>query len=427
MATAVIMPRQGQSVESCIITTWNKKVGDTVNEGDVLFSYETDKSAFEEKAPVSGKLLACFYGEGDEVVCLENVCVIGADGEDISAFGKGNAGEAPKAEAPKAEEKKEAGPVASAAVAASAKAENGDKQGVSPRAKRLAESAGVNPLEATPTGPEGRIIERDINTLLDNIANGKAVANGKAAPAAFAPAAFAPATAADYDEIKLSNIRKTIAKTMHASLSEMAQLTMSASFDATAIMKYRAGVKANGEKMGLNNITLNDIVVYAAAKTLVDFPDINATFNGEVLRQYHTANVGVATDTERGLMVPTVFGAEKLSLNELSKTTKGLIDEARSGRISPDKLSGGTFAVTNLGSFGIESFTPVINPPQVAILGVCGLTDKVRKGKDGQMEIYSAMGLSLTVDHRVVDGAPAARFMKALCTNLENFDQLLAK
>ena len=281
---------------------------------------------------------------------------------------------------------------------------------------------------ATPTGPDGRIIERDIQTMLDKGITGAPKAEEAAAPAAEAKAAPAPAAApapeAEYEDVKLSNVRKVIARSMHDSLANSAQLTLNTSFDATSIQRYRAGIKANAEAMGLANITLND---YAAAKTLVDFKDLNAHFLDDKIRLFKDVHMGIAVDTPRGLLVPTVFNANKLSLNALAKESKAVINEAKEGHISPDKLSGASFTVTNLGSFGIEYFTPVINPPQVAILGVCGIQTRVRAGKDGSVETYPAMTLSLTIDHRAVDGAPGAKFLKALAANLEHFEQLLAK
>lgn len=420
MATVVIMPRQGQSVESCIITSWSKKVGDEVKEGDVLFSYETDKSSFDEVATVSGQMLAIFREEGEEVPCLENVCVIGAAGEDISSLKPAAAAE----EAPKAEEKKETVEAAQAPVAATVATNNDGRVFASPRAKALAKKTGVDYTQAIPTGPEGRIIERDVQALLDKGIAKKAEVKVEEAAA---PVASAAAPAAEYTDEKLSNVRKVIARSMHDSLANGAQLTLNASFDATAIQRYRAGIKAAGEAMGLANITLNDIVMFATAKTLMDFKAFNAHFLDDKIRTFANVQLGVAVDTDRGLIVPTLRDANKLSLNQLSVAAKGLINEAKEGHISPDKLQGASFTVTNLGSFGVESFTPVINPPQVAILGVCGITTRVKVGKDGSVATYPAMGLSLTFDHRAVDGAPAAKFLKALCTNLENFEQLLAK
>lgn len=452
MAIAVIMPRQGQSVESCIITTWNKKVGDSVEKGDILFSYETDKSSFDEPAPESGKILAIFHEEGDDVPCLENVCVIGQDGEDFSAFAPKSddapaAAPAAQAEAAPAAPAATEAPVAEVAVAT---ATAGVAASISPRAKNLAAKTGADLLKATPTGPNGRIIERDVQSLLDRGltvsgaaasagyaaavegtgANGRVVLADLNAPAA-AAAAEAPVaatvTAAEYEDVKMPNIRKVIAKSMCASLSTMAQLTLNTSFDATKLLALRKSLKANAEKLGFANITLNDLVLYAVSRVLPDHKGVNAhCIDDSIIRYFNTVNLGVAVDTPRGLMVPTVFHTEKMTLNELSKATKSVVSATQGGTVSPDLLKGATFTISNLGTFGIESFTPVINPPQVAILGVCGLTQRVKE-VDGDVVPYSAMGLSLTIDHRVLDGADGARFLKDLCFALENIDVLLAK
>ncbi len=419
MATAIIMPRQGQSVESCIITTWAKKVGEAVQEGDVLFSYETDKSSFDEPSPVSGTLLAILKEEGDEVPCLENVCIIGEAGEDISALvGEATPAASSVAEAAPAEV---SAPVAAAPVAAVAAVPAGEK--ISPRAKNLAEKTGADLSRATATGPDGRIIERDVQAVLDaGYMKAEESAPVVAAPVAAAPVAAAP----EYEDVKLPNIRKVIAKSMHASLANSAQLTLNTSFDATKIMAYRASLKNAAEKMGLTNITLNDIVLFAVSRTLPEFKDMNAHFLGDSMRYFKDVHLGIAVDTDRGLMVPTVKNANHMSLNELALNSKQVISEAQGGSISPDKLQGASFTVTNLGSMGIESFTPVLNPPQVGILGVCTITRRIRS-VGGQDVSYPAMGLSLTFDHQAIDGAPAAKFLKALCNNLENFDLLLAK
>ncbi len=420
MATAIIMPRQGQSVESCVITSWSKKVGDKVNVGDVLFSYETDKSSFDEEAKVEGTLLAIFKEEGEDVPCLENVCVIGNEGEDFSQFApKEEVAAVEAAPAPEAKEEVKAAPAAVAVASAEA---GGEK--ISPRARMLADKTDVDLSKVVPTGPEGRIIERDVQLALDQGLIKGAVAETAAAPAE----TCAPVTldAGDYEEVKLSNVRKVIAKSMHASLSNSAQLTLNASFDATKIMAFRASLKSGAEAMGLTNITLNDIVLYAVAKTLPAHKDLNAHYLDDKMRFFKHVNLGIAVDTERGLLVPTLPLAETLSLNQLATQSKALISEAQGGKISPDKLSGASFTVTNLGPLGIESFTPVINPPQTGILGVCTIVNRIKKTPAGDVT-YPAMGLSLTFDHRALDGAPAAKFLKDLCANLENFDILLAK
>ena len=391
----VIMPKAGITVESCIIGEWLKNVGDQIKIGDILFTYETDKASFECESTAEGELLEILFQAGDEVPCLDPVCKIG---------------------------------VAGAAVATASGAP------VSPRAKKLAASAGVDASLATGTGPNGRIIERDVREL---IANPPAVAAAPAAVAAPAPAA-APAVAAapvaaapveaeaEYKDVKFSGIRRAISKSMTTSLHTMAQLTHNTSFDATAILNYRKALKAAGGDYA--GITLGDIILYAVSRTLLNHPDLNANMlDDNNIRLFNHVNLGVAVDTPRGLMVPTIRHADEMSLLEISKAVKQLAAECRDGAISPDKLSGGSFTVSNLGNMGVESFTPVINPPQTGILGVCGTIDRVRKGKDGGIELYPAMGLSLTYDHRAVDGTPAAKFQKELAFNLENFTVLLSK
>lgn len=419
MAKAVIMPKAGITVESCIIGKWLKNVGDPVKVGDILFTYETDKASFECESTEEGELLAVFFNDGDEVPCFTNVCAVGAKGEDYSALKPGGAAEAPAAkaeEAPKAEEEKKA-----AAPEATKSADGSLK--VSPRARTLAEKAGVDPRYAEATGPDGRIIERDIRRLMET---GMPVVEETAAPAAKAEA---PAAAAkpesEYEDVKLPGIRKVIAKSMMSSLHGMAQLTHHHSFDATSIQSFRRECKAAGGDVG--GITLGDMVLYAVSRTLVNWKDLNANMIGDdTIRYFRHVNLGVAVDTPRGLMVPTIFNADTKSLLEISKEVKQLAEAARSGAISPDLLTGGSFTVSNLGSTGVEMFTPVINPPQTAILGVCGITQRVRE-ENGQIKLYPAMGLSLTYDHRAVDGSPASKFVSELCKNLEKFTLLLAK
>lgn len=414
MPKAVIMPKAGITVESCIIGTWEKKVGDQVKVGDILFTYETDKASFECESTEEGTLLEIFFGDGEEVECLLNVCAIGEPGEDCSALRPNSAAAAPAPEAAPEKAEEKAAPEVSAPVAtATATAE--DATAISPRAKKLAERTGVDAANATPTGPNGRVIERDVRNLIDNPATAKA------------PAAKTEVVAEqEYTDVKFSGIRRAISKSMSNSLATAAQLTHNTTFDATNILSYRKMLKnSEGDLAG---ITLGDIVLYAVSRTLLNHPDLNANMlDGENIRLFKHVNLGVAVDTPRGLMVPTIFNADQKSLLEISKEVKQLAKECRDGNISPDKLSGGTFTVSNLGSLGVETFTPVINAPQTGILGVCKSVERVRRGPNGEIEIYPAMGLSLTYDHRAVDGSPASRFQKELGENLENFTVLLAK
>ncbi len=460
MANVVIMPRQGQSVEACIITSWQKKKGEQVALGDVLFSYETDKSSFDEVSQFSGVVLGIFANEGDVVPCLEPVCVIGEEGEDVSSLFTGSTTDESlskleknptAAVEPEQDCASEKPPVAPLAVRADGRVF------ISPRAKNLALESGVDMTKVVPTGPHGRIIERDINAALDNgfVATTADVENYLAGimpyEAEEEPVSPVPDEAASVEDVEkveetmsavqsaetasfaaeppkyvdepLSGVRRVIARTMHSSLSEMAQLTLNSSFNAASILALRAKLKEKGGDLGLGRVTITDMILYAVSRVLPKYPEINANLLDGVMRKYKNANVALAVDTERGLLVPVIFSAEKLSLGEISAKSKVLAEKARDGKCLPDEMNGGSFTVSNLGSLGVESFTPVINPPQTAILGVCCVTNRL----DNEGKVYPAMGLSLTFDHRAVDGAPAARFLKELCLSLENFDLLLCK
>ena len=425
VATAVIMPKAGITVESCIIGSWEKKVGDSVKLGDVLFTYETDKASFECESTAEGELLEIFFGDGDEVPCLTNVCAIGKAGDDTASLRPNGASAA--ATTATAAAAAPAAPVSSAPSAPAAPAAGAP---VSPRARKLAETAGVDAALAAGSGPNGRIIERDIRRLMEEGTPAgeepaPAVSAAPAAPASAAPA-FAAAETPEYEDVKFSGIRRAISKSMKASLANMAQLTHNFSFDATAILNYRKLLKASGGDLA--DITLGDIILYAVSRTVLSCPDLNAhMLDDNNIRLFKHVNLGVAVDTPRGLMVPTIFHADEKSLLEISREVKELAAACRTGAISPDKLSGASFTVSNLGSFGVESFTPVINPPQTGIIGVCTTVDRPRKAADGSVQLYPAMTLSLTYDHRAVDGAPASRMMQGLCRDLEHFTTLLAK
>ena len=320
MAFPIIMPRQGQSVESCIIAKWFKKKGDAVAIGDPLFSYETDKAAFDEESKVAGTILEIFANEGDDVPVLTNVCVIGNPGEDISAFapaGSASSGAAAivsssAAPVAAATPLSSAAPAAVAPAASHAAPATGSAEGplaISPRAKNLAERSNVDYRFAEGTGPHGRVIERDIESLkahgslvtsaardalgdarvagsglggrittadLASIASTAASATGSRAIVAGGSTQAAAGT--DYEEVKITNIRKVIAKAMFASISTTCQLTLNASFDASEIMAFRKKIKENKDALGLENITLNDIVVYSVSRTLLAHRDLNAHF-----------------------------------------------------------------------------------------------------------------------------------------------------
>ena len=407
MANGVVMPKAGISVESCIVGQWRKKIGDEVEKGEILFDYETDKAVFECESTESGTLLAIFYEAGDEVKCLEVVCAIGKPGEDTSDL-------QPKAIENKTKETvkstktvNQVGPLPVSDQPAKA---------VSPRARALGRRLGIDLNRVSPSGPDGRIIERDIIAYSQNNGIGRRdISADTKEEAVFIAPEF------KYSEEKLSQPRKVIAATMYRSLSETAQLTHHHSFDATKLLAARKEFK-RAEK----NISLNDLMMLAVIDTLVQYRNLNSWFVDERIIKFAGVHLGMAVDTPRGLLVPTIFNAESMSLEELAKNAHDLADKAISGAISPDLLKGGSFTVSNLGGFGVEMFTPIINPPQVAILGVCTITDRVKEGEAG-LTIYPAMGLSLTYDHRVIDGADAARFMQALVKILTDIDVLIER
>ena len=420
-AVAVIMPRQGNTVESCIINEFKKQPGDSVAVGDVLFTYETDKAAFEATAEVAGTLLGYFWEEGDDVPCLYNVCAIGNPGDDFEYLRPTEDGNPDLSAAPV----EEAAPAAEAAPApAAAPAANAGKLKISPRAGKLADANGVDLTKVVPTGPDGRIIERDVQAA---IAAGFVVGASAAAPAA---AVELGVPCDDSYTEPMSNMRKVIARSMTASLSTMAQLTHNISCDATEIKAARALYKARGEAFGMEKISINDIVMYVVARTLTmpEHRALNANLidDGKTMKYFKGVHLGMAVDTDRGLMVPTIFNADKMTLKQLSDTAKKLARECKEGKINPDYLKGASFCVSNIGVYGIESFTPVINPPQTGILGVCAIKDAFRM-VDGQIQVYPSMGLSLTYDHRALDGSPASKFLRDLKTNLENFNLIIAR
>lgn len=458
MATPIIMPRQGQSVESCIIAKWHKKKGDYVKTGDTLFSYETDKAAFDEEAKIDGVILEIFFGEGDDVPVLTNVCVIGDPGESFVEFNPTlNSASTPEPFMKMVEIGNQASvmEIASLPVVtppATAGFDADQKIKISPRAKNLAEKTGVDYRFSIPSGPDGRIIERDIQALLVNGPKSTYAAQAEAPKTDLPESASGiggrvtvndlgrihvlPVHAADripsitaaegYQEVKLSNIRKVIAKTMKDSLATSAQLTLNTSFNAGEILSYRKKLKENKYQPDLASITITDIILYAVSRVLLNHWALNAHCYDDKILLFNQVNLGVAVDTERGLMVPTIFSANTKSLDEISKSVKKLAEECQTGSISPDLLQGGTFTVTNLGTFGIESFTPVLNPPQTGILGVNTIVYQPQESK-GIISLYPSLGLSLTFDHRAIDGAPAARFLQELKNYLENFSTLLAK
>ncbi|MCR4571650.1 MAG: 2-oxo acid dehydrogenase subunit E2 [Bacteroidales bacterium] len=464
MAQVVIMPKQGQSVESCIVSEFKKKVGDSVKVGDVLFGYETDKATFEEESQVEGTVLAIFYKDGDEIPCLSNVMVIGEPGESFAEFapsaangdaGKGAAGGTEPSETHATLGTVRGGTVSAAngGVERSETVSEGSSPSAaaipgapaSPRARKLADEKGVNLDAVAGSGPGGRIIERDV--LAAAVAQGRlsGLAKAKMAEGGLIPGEGSglagtvkagdlkvwkpnhtdiPGEGTEFETVKMSNMRKLIAKSMYNSLQNTAQLTHMLGADARKLQALRKKAKKALEEGKIDaNITINDFVCFAVIKALQKFPEVNSHCLGDAMRIFKTVNLGCAVDTERGLMVPCVKSSENLSISELSKALKKLADDCKKGSINPDLLASeaASFTVSNLGGFGVEWFTPIINVPQSAILGVGTMTLRP-KMEDGKVEFVPYLGLSLTYDHRAIDGGQATRFLKAVATEIENLE-----
>lgn len=446
MAVVIVMPKQGQSVESCIITEILKKKGDAVKKGDILFTYETDKASFEEESPADGVVLECLYNDGDEVLVLENMMVIGQPGEEYTALIGGAAPALHEAEMPESTAAKSDTKIESSTTEPETlrKVEGlGYGNNISPRAKNLASLEVVNISHIEGTGPKGRIIERDIQAVLENQPKLTPLARKIATEEGIQPqgtgsglAGTAKSTdllppptnetyGVDYNDKKISNMRKIIAKSMHASLQNSAQLTHHLGADARRILELRKQVKAAMELGKITtNITLNDMVCFAVIKALKKFPNVNSHFLGDTMRLFSKIHLALAVDTDRGLMVPVVRNADDMSISGLASQFKEIANACRKGSINPELLSAeaGTFTVSNLGNYGVEMFTPVINLPQTAILGVNTIIPRPKDLGDGVYAFVPYIGLSLTYDHRALDGGEATRFVKQIAVEIENLE-----
>ncbi len=452
MAEIVVMPALGNSVESSLISEWLVAVGDTVDENTLICAIETDKSSMEVPAGVSGVVLALLAEEGDDVPVKEPILVVGEEGEEVdpALLATATEEEAPaeaEAAAPAATESAAPAPAAAAPVRTT-----DSSAPVSPRARNLAHGQGIAADRLEGSGPHGRVIGRDVEAAM---AAGPGLTKG-ARPAAegFVPGATgsgiggrvtradlaalptaaetaeaaAPVRAASqdfpgsYTDVPMKGVRKVIAERMKSSLDNTAQLTLDTTAPADGLLAMRAKLKNAPEEMGLNKVTIGDLIGYAVVKTLARYPELNAHLENGVIREFDSVHLGIAVDTPRGLLVPTVRFSDDMTLREFSDQSKAVAYGAIDGDIDPALLSGGTFTVTNLGAFGIEAFTPVLNEPQVSILGVGTITPRAKQNADGTVGIENRVWLSLTMDHQAYDGADGARFLKDLTQAIANIE-----
>ncbi|NLD44245.1 MAG: 2-oxo acid dehydrogenase subunit E2 [Chloroflexi bacterium] len=454
MARVVILPKLGQTMEEGTIVEWLVKEGDAVNRGDILFEVESDKAVLEVESSQKGTLLKILVGADATVPVLTPVAVIGEPGEDISALlgESGGGGAAPGVPEPEAAVETAAAEQEPAAVAP--EPAPAGRIVASPRARRLAGEKGVDLARVTGTGPEGRIIEADVQAWLaaqpaatplaqrlaaregvalegitpagTRVTAGEvAAASRPAAPAAVSVTAAPVAAAGPGEVTPMRGVRAIIAERMATSSQTTAAITIHSEVDATAFVAMRESLRdALRGELGFN-VGYNDLLGVIVARCLVEFPYVNVQLTPEGIRQMPSVNLGLAVDSDRGLLVPVVRDAQTLGIREFARTFRELVERARVGKSNPDELTGGTFTITNLGMFGVDMFTPIINLPECAILGV-GRIRPVPAVVDGQVVVRQKMWLSLTADHRLVDGGPAARFLQGIARYIEAPYLLLA-
>jgi pyruvate dehydrogenase E2 component (dihydrolipoamide acetyltransferase) len=425
------MPKPGQMTEECVIVAWLKNEGDVVKKGDVIFEIETDKSNMDVEAFEEGVLLKRLFEVG-QTVPVNAVCAyVGEPGEAIP--------DAPAAAAPAAVSAVAPAPAVSPTpavapvavvleeVAAGPSIAGEVRLRISPRASRLAADSGIDPRTITGTGPEGRITERDVKAAVGaaSAAPARAVA---AAPIAVspapAPAAPRPAVAQpifvsgpeDDAPRPMTRMRRVIGERLTFSATTVPQFTVTVAVDMTRLLAVRTEQKAAG-----NALTVTDFIVSAAAQTLAEFPDVNSRTDGVSIWPRRRVHVGLAVSLPDGLVVPVIRDADRRSIVELHSRAAGLAEAARNGTLTPDDMTGGTFTISNLGMFGVDEFSAIINPGESTILAVSSIVPTPIAVGDG-IGIRQVMKLTLTADHRLVDGELAARFLNALRRRLQDAD-----
>ena len=437
------MPKLGNSVESSIIVSWLKHPGEAVSQGEVICSIETDKAVMDIESPAAGTLLDVFFKEGADVPVQTAIAAIGEVGENIDGIRPDSA---PSVEENTPSETPQASPETAPAQVLQNNSFN--IQAISPRARGLATRKELDWSDIEGTGPGGRIIERDVQAALTNkpkitplaqsmmkkgdfeappqgSGNGGRITTKDLIPRPVITSSQITPNADDIEVVAVKGVRKVIAARMLDSMQTTAQLTLNASADARSLLSYRKQLKASAKELNLQGVTVNDLVLMAVSRTLLQHPQLNAQFTGESIALYKNVHLGFAVDTNRGLIVPVIKNANRLSLSQISQEAKRLATAAIDGKATAEDMDGGTFTVTNLGNLGIESFTPILNPPQVAILGVGNVQLKPVE-VDGTVTFVQSLSLSLTINHQVVDGAPGARFLQALSQNIAQFELLLA-
>lgn len=424
MAIEVFMPKNGMDMQEGKIVRWLKNVGDVVEDGEAIMEIETDKITMEHEVDQGGTLLSRYYEDGDTVPVFTVLGYLGKPGEEVPATAPGKVGEAPAAAkaAPAVVENVPAAPQAAAPVAVSGSV------AATPYAKKLAAEAGI-PLEQVPASGKGGTVVKagDVekfkaSPLAAQIAADKGVDLGSIQGSGFGGKVMKDdvleaASSAMATRRPMSGMRRVIADRMFQSHSQIPTVCQDMRVYMDALLALREQINAGKEKA--DRITINDFIVKAAAKALVEFPKLRTRIEGDELVVVPDINIGVAVGLDEGLVVPVIRDADTIALSAVSKKSKELSQRARQGGLRPDDMQGGTFTISNVGMFGVESFTPIINQPEAAILGVNCINDELQL-VDGQVVVKKVMLLSLTWDHRVMDGVDAAKFHQRIKQLLES-------
>lgn len=430
MAHAILMPKPGQMTEECALVAWHKREGDPVRRGDVLFEIETDKSNMDVEAFDDGVLLRRYVEEG-ETVPVNAVCAyVGEPGEEVPerlpatpVDGHGPDGTLPGA------------PVTVPATATVARSDSGPgrRLAISPRASRLAAEAGLDPRRIAGSGPGGRVVERDVRSAIEAAAMPAASAafassTGSEPPLAAAPAPMPPPAVVDSTgwaeedpPRPLSRMRRVIAQRLGWSAATIPHFTVTVAVDMTRLVALRQQLKANG-----TNLSVTDFVMAATAQTLAEFPDVNSRTDGQLVWPRRRVHLGIAVSVPNGLVVAVIRDADRRSLVEIHDRGLALAEGARAGTLSPDEMQGSTFTVSNLGMFGVDEFTAIINPGEAGILAVSSIIPTAVAIGDG-LAVRQVMKLTLAADHRLVDGEVGARFLNAIRRRLQDAEAFRAE
>lgn len=414
MATEVKVPTTGNAGEPAVVLEWNVSVGDTVAAGDVVATLETAKAAVEVDVPVAGVVLDLRFAEGDEAPEYDVLLVVGEAGEKLAAAPEATSPEATAPEAAQAA-------TAPAAIPADAVGETPARRriSISPRARRLAGERGLDIEQLTGSGPFGRIVIADVVAAPERAVAAPTAQEPATAPVAAPAAAPLPATRRAGRVVPVRGARKVTAQRMHASLQGTAQVTLTRYASGDALLAFAARLREATEARGLEKIGVNDLLLFAAARTVGRHPAANSWFSFDGITEFDHVDLGFAVDTGQALLVPVIRDADTLSLSALATQAHSAIERARAGRLGTDEMEGGTFTVSNLGGAGIHWFTPVLNTPQSCILGI-GAAHRAYPESPAQLP------LSLTFDHRAIDGSAAAALLADIAASIEHIDTLAA-